>query len=328
MIFSFNIGNIPVRVHPSFLFLILIFGSGGGSFDPQGILIFAGAVFTGVLAHELAHALVGKTFGLTPEIDLHGMGGVTSWPEGRAVGNWRSIAISLAGPLTGIAIGGLVHFYALHFPPSSDLVDDILGQVFFVNFWWGVFNLLPVLPMDGGNVMRAFLHVVTHGRGEKPARIISIVLAVGLGLFAVLIRWWFSVAMAALFAYQNYVALKGAPEMHSDATIREELKHATEALQRDDGEAAARHARFVLAESGHPGLRKEAMRLLAYALLLNGAWGPLMRLMETDGRAVLTDEELAKFERAAFDLGRPEEAGRIRELRGGRGGAIPKSQLN
>src|ERR1700722_19012492 len=101
---AFRLGSIPVQVHGSFLLVVVLLGMLGG--DPSGILLWIVVVFVGVLLHELGHALVGRSFGLTPQIDLVGFGGLTSWAAGGAeLGPPKRIAISLAGPFTGIAIG-------------------------------------------------------------------------------------------------------------------------------------------------------------------------------------------------------------------------------
>src|ERR1700675_4909709 len=96
---AFRLGTIPVRVHLSFL-LVTVFLAAGSLGDVRGLLCWILVVFVSVMIHELGHALVGRQFGLAPEIDLQGMGGLTSWGEGsgrKAIGPWRSIAISLAG---------------------------------------------------------------------------------------------------------------------------------------------------------------------------------------------------------------------------------------
>src|SRR5580693_1161868 len=102
---SFRLGSIPVRVHGSFLLVVVFLGLQGG--DPSGIVMWAVVVFLGVLLHELGHALVGRSFGLTPRIDLIGFGGLTSWSaeSARKLERVKRVAISLAGPFTGIAIG-------------------------------------------------------------------------------------------------------------------------------------------------------------------------------------------------------------------------------
>ena len=53
---------------------------------PDLIAIWVAIVFISVLVHELGHALVGRMFGLDPQIELHGMGGTTSWVNGVAGG--------------------------------------------------------------------------------------------------------------------------------------------------------------------------------------------------------------------------------------------------
>jgi Zn-dependent protease len=226
MNFNFRLGSIPVRVDGSFLLVILFLGlSGRDPAEPiAGIVQWIVIAFVGVLLHELGHALVGRSFGLVPRIDLAGFGGLTSWGPGKAplLGPAKRIAISLAGPFTGIVIGGgalaltraragfpPLAFFDGHVPLRS--LSPLVYAIVFVNAGWGVLNLLPVLPMDGGNVLFQSLNWLTKGHGEKPARIISSIVAAGAGLLALLNGQIYAACFAGIFAAQNVMALRPPP---------------------------------------------------------------------------------------------------------------------
>src|SRR5260370_39962134 len=95
---TFRIGKIPVRVLPSFFLVTLLFNL---SANPSVLAVWMAVVFVSVLLHELGHASAGLAFGLEPRIDLHGMGGTTSWATARTLPTWQRVAISLAGPVAG-----------------------------------------------------------------------------------------------------------------------------------------------------------------------------------------------------------------------------------
>src|SRR5262245_37766913 len=105
MTLSFSFAGIPIRIHAVFFLMALMLGATGTQ-NPASIGIWVAVVLVSVLLHELGHAIAGKAFGLAPQIDLHGMGGTTSWPRGRELGAARRVIVSLAGPMVGIAIGG------------------------------------------------------------------------------------------------------------------------------------------------------------------------------------------------------------------------------
>ena len=204
----FHIGNIPVTVHPPFLLMALLLGAQLGS-DVPLVVSWLIIVFVSVLAHELGHALSGIAFGLEPRIDLHGMGGLTSWAH-KNVSTAKKIAISVAGPAVGITIGGILYFTAPMFltHQSSRLAVGIVALLIEVNLYWGALNLLPMLPLDGGNALAHALGHTMGAKGIRIAHIVSIVTAVLAGIGAFLYGWglW-SVFLALLFAGQNIRAL-------------------------------------------------------------------------------------------------------------------------
>ncbi|MGH7286221.1 MAG: site-2 protease family protein [Polyangiaceae bacterium] len=205
----FSIGNIPVTVHAPFFFMALLLGA-QGSFNVPRALAWIVVVFLSVLAHELGHAFSGIAFGLTPRIDLHGMGGTTSWAH-KNVGTVKRILISVAGPLVGIVIGGGLYLAAPFVVPSGlpPLAREILGTIIYVNLVWGVLNLLPMLPLDGGNALAAALAHFKGAAGMRIAHYVSVVVAVTIGLYVIATDpsdWW-ALLLLGLFAFQNVRAL-------------------------------------------------------------------------------------------------------------------------
>jgi Zn-dependent protease len=311
----FRIGSIPVRITGSFLLTALLL-SGVGSRSVAAIAIWTVVVFFSVLLHELGHAIAGRIFGLSPQIELHGFGGTTSWTQGRKLASWQSIVVSLAGPLTGIVVGGLAFFLgALRMDEHTHpLVQRAMVDVIWVNAGWGALNLVPMLPLDGGNVMATLLNVITKGRGERPSRIVSIVVAIaGAGVALKFHQPWIAL-LSGLFAFRNVQAIRQSKLIQEEGELYENLSRGFAALERQDGREAIAMAEPVYRGARTPELRFEALRLLAYARVLEGHWGPLMTLIESDGKALGADE-LTRLETAARECGRPDEADRIKAIR-------------
>lgn len=311
---GFRLGRIPVRIHGSFLITTLLLSTvGGASF--ANALIWLAVVFFSVIMHELGHAVAGRLFGLEPQIDLHGMGGTTSWVRGRKLSSLQSIVVSLAGPFLGIALG--VGFFAFgtirgwdSFTPLAKLA---LYNLVWVNGFWGALNLLPMLPLDGGNVMAVLANVLTKGNGERPARIISIVIALAAAPLAFKYNLIWAGALSLLFAFRNFQALRAVATVQEEVGLVETLTQAQTALDAQDGREAIRLAEAAYADARSPQVRFEALRILAYGRVLEGHWGPLMSMLERTGRE-LGPQELERLQSAALELGRPDEAARIGAL--------------
>lgn len=208
---SFSLGKIPVTVHLPFIFMGVILGTSLGN-DIPVLAMWLAILFVSVMAHELGHAFAGIAFGLTPRIDLHGMGGTTSWRH-KDVSTAKKIAISLAGPAVGIFFGGILYLLQPSLMQSeiSRMARIAVILLIEVNLYWGALNLLPMMPLDGGNAMAHGLGAVMGEKGMTLAHYISLVVALAAGLFAWSFGYgWWPVLLAGMFAFQNIRAVMPA----------------------------------------------------------------------------------------------------------------------
>ena len=154
----FNLLGFPVRVDLTFWLLAIV--TGLGLEDPWAIAIWVAVFFVSILAHELGHALMGRAFGFHSDIQLYSMGGLTSFYSG-GLAHWQDVLVSLAGPCTGLAIGGCVHAAILQWGwPEEYYPRLILYVLRSVNAVWALLNLLPILPLDGGQITESVIHWV------------------------------------------------------------------------------------------------------------------------------------------------------------------------
>jgi Zn-dependent protease/CBS domain-containing protein len=169
-----RVAGLPIRVHISwFVILILATWSLATGWYPAmlpeaseatwWILGATGALglFTSILLHEMAHAIVGRRLGVrTRAITLFLFGGVAELetePESPS----KELRVALAGPLATVVIIGLltVARWSLAEAGSGDAsnVAAVILQLLFVNISLLVFNLVPAFPLDGGRVLRSVL---------------------------------------------------------------------------------------------------------------------------------------------------------------------------
>ncbi len=235
--------GIPVRVHPFFWLIMAMLG-----WEPQNmpaVAIFVACGFLSILVHEYGHGLVAKLFGARPSIILWGLGGLCMYHSDRQ-GPRQRLAVLISGPGAGFVLCGvtmLVYTVAYGLTPREHLAcaghalglsGDVVSQAFAwlkmglnpekpyelypqiqiywdlvrINILWGVLNLLPIWPLDGGQITETVLSQVSPYNGRRWTHTISLVVA---ALIAIFIYSWtrslFNTVLFGLFAVQNYQML-------------------------------------------------------------------------------------------------------------------------
>lgn len=220
--------RIPIHIHPFFWLLTFFIGwinAGTG----VGMLIWVPVIFISILIHEYGHALTALAFGQEAEISLIALGGLTS-RKGENISKWQDFVVILNGPLAGFALCLLAFkIEPLINAEKHPLVAYAFNVCFYVNLFWNILNLLPILPLDGGQLMRVIFEGLFGIKGLK----FSLLLSVGLGTIAGLILFLsqaiFAGAIFLMLAFESYRAwadLRHVTPQDSDHRLQDILKEA------------------------------------------------------------------------------------------------------
>ncbi len=223
---SFRFLGFPIRVHPLFWIIFLLLGA-RGEIPGGNLSLWIAAAFISILVHELGHALVFRhVYHVPSSITLHGFGGATMpyYPHRRKpglVGLLCEVFLSAAGPLAEFALAfllliflGLLHVSGnfsvftdatiLDMARPQSIVVVFMLYTSLISIIWGVFNLLPIYPMDGGHIARELFAYVSPRHGVGNSLVLSLVLSVVLALLGLMAGQIFITLLFVYFAYQNY----------------------------------------------------------------------------------------------------------------------------
>jgi len=215
-VIRFRLFGFPITVEPWHWAILAFCGGALGikeSTDLLPVLLFMAAGVVSIIIHELGHALTMRVFGGRHiSIILHGLGG-HAISQGAPFSRGQHILISLAGPLLQAACGLLV-LVALAFVLGTNdntrefaggPVHNLLSSFIVISLWWAVLNLIPVYPMDGGQI----LHGILGPRRVQLTLQISISVAIFAGVLGVIYLKTFLLSIFMVFsAVENYKALK------------------------------------------------------------------------------------------------------------------------
>jgi len=191
----------------------------GGGIDLMGAftaeklmytITFMVAGFISILVHELGHALMMQKYGRFPQIILHGMGGVAI-SSGNEFTKKQNLLVTFMGPAAQILLGliALGIYIAVgqeNFPPGQS--EHFVSSLYSVSLFWAVLNLIPIFPLDGGQILGALL----GNRNRRKVHIFSIAVAgliigflIVTGLAAV---FMFGLIILGLLIFENVKALQ------------------------------------------------------------------------------------------------------------------------
>jgi Zn-dependent protease/predicted transcriptional regulator len=237
---SFNLGKlfgIQVRLHYTWFIIFMLVTI--SLVDPnwsQWLSWVIGIItsllfFASVLAHELAHSLVGRVNGVPiKSITLFIFGGVAQMTK-EATKASAELKMAAAGPTCSLAIGGLFGLIWLLTKGITSSVAEMASWLAIINVALAAFNLIPGFPLDGGRVFRSLVwrfsgnykrstRIATWlGRGVAYAFILSGILIVFLhpfglswfdGVWIAFIGWFLQSAASASYRQaEQREALRG-----------------------------------------------------------------------------------------------------------------------
>src|SRR5512140_205448 len=322
----FRIGRIPVVIHPSHFVLagviaLMMAGAGRGLPLAAGervlaapgepgygrmvalaVVAWMAIIFISVLVHELGHAFASAAFGYRPEVHLVGLGGNTQ-PNAPGPIPWlKRVALTLAGPFAGAALGFVSLFGARH-AGGALFLEYVLWGAFSANLFWAILALLPVVPLDGSQVLDAVLTRLFGKTGFVISQAVGLLVGAGLAfafyragsLIGALIF-----GMGAFTAFRLIAAyLRGeAPSKAPQGPYAEALARATRLLGQEQLDEAAATAEKILEGDADRATAARAHHLLGWIELKRGNGRAALDHFAQVDRLHVEEEALA----AAFSL--------------------------
>lgn len=206
-------GRIPIIIHPAFWIFAALIGY-VNSLSLLGTLVWVAVIFISVLFHEFGHALTAFCFKQKPRIELVALGGLT-YHEGKRLKFGKQFLIVFNGPFFGFILFGIATFLLQYPALGQGNLGLVLRLLQGVNLFWTICNLLPVFPLDGGQLLRIILEAIWGVKGIKYSLITSIVIALVCSLLFFLMQGFFIGSLLFLLAFQSYDTYRKSRAMSS-----------------------------------------------------------------------------------------------------------------
>jgi Zn-dependent protease len=243
----FRLLGIPVRVTPWFWLAGAVLGwnfadslarnSHGAVTVGMALLMWILVVLVSIIAHEFGHALAFRFYGIHSHVVLYHFGGIAV-PDGNfdfgrrmRLGSVQQIVVAAAGPAASLALGlvfaAIVYFGGYSMPnplPFIHFLDflwdsgrfpsvamqGLMYAILFVNIWWALMNLLPVYPLDGGQISREMFTLGNPREGIRYSLILSIAASAAVAVWAITKQEQdtFLALMFGMLAYSSFVTLQ------------------------------------------------------------------------------------------------------------------------
>ena len=207
----FRLGRIPVEIE-LFHFIgaaMLGINQSRGDKGLLWVLLWILVVVVSVLAHEIGHAVALARYRRPAAITLHGLGGVTTHAGG--LSSVQNIVVHLAGPVPMLLLVGLPARY-WYGSFNSEFLFRLAYDLYQINFWWSIINLMPVWPLDGGQVLASITQLRSRHGNMPLVHWVSITVAIIGGGWALAVNRdnGYIFLFGLLLAVQNFMKLRGS----------------------------------------------------------------------------------------------------------------------
>lgn len=208
----------------------------------QTLLVWSACLFVSIVVHELGHSLAFRRFGIDSSIVLYHFGGMAIPGRSRTTNHSfggltpkQNIWVSLSGPLAQLGSGVLVVIAVklagyqllvfnmmpdfLNFVPAlteGNVIDSpglfvLVTSYIFPSILWALLNLLPVVPLDGGQVMRSVVQL--SGGNIVQALGVSVIVAGMVGFYGLTIGQTYLAILFFMLGWTNFQAIQQSNRM-------------------------------------------------------------------------------------------------------------------
>lgn len=232
-----NLFGIPFFINPSWFFVLglvtLELGYDFARYPEVGgilpwLLGLCGALllFASVVAHELGHSFAAIAQGIqVKSITLFLFGGLATL-EKESETPIQSLLVAIAGPLVSVLLFIVFTLVEINVPLAPSL-NGVVNLLAYINLVLALFNMIPGLPLDGGNVLKAIVWKIT-GNPNKGIIFAGRVgqffgwCAVGIGILGVL-----GISQIGSFwtLLIGWFLLQNAGMAAQSATVQDKLDH-------------------------------------------------------------------------------------------------------
>ncbi len=194
--------KIPIRIHPLFWVFAGLIGF-LSSYSLVGTLVWIVVILVSVLVHEMGHALTGIAFKQQVNIQLMVFGGAT-YRQGPRLSLPKEFILTLNGPLFGLALGGITYAIRAVWAAPPEIAAYALNIFVWVNFFWSLINLLPILPLDGGHLLRIVCEGIFGAKGTSIALLTSVIIGGGLAIAAFIVGFFLVGAVLFILTFESF----------------------------------------------------------------------------------------------------------------------------
>ncbi len=230
---NFRFLNIPVYIHPTFWIFLLFFTNVYRNPSIES-LILGGVMFFSLLVHEFGHALTAAYFGARPSITLEAFGGRAEYnPTGITLK--QRFLITLNGPLFESIL--ILLSYSLLKSGNFEAhphIQYLLQVTMRLNILWCLLNLVPVMPLDGGQLLRYLLERKFGYKGYRASIIIGLISIVVMTPYLFSQGYSFFGLLLLFMGLENYQALQREERASGKSSQLNQYLESVEAINKNE----------------------------------------------------------------------------------------------